>query len=676
MLKNMLLLKVFSRKCGATSLQKITVIGICLFGLFLFIQYRNETEAPAARIDFRNFLVDPSLKDTDANGHVFKARRRVAQSNIVLGEQFPNCGLDLPCGENAVPVYIYTGKNSSDEPKLCINSRYVIRKDLNGGGRGLNLAVVEPESFQVIHVRNFDTYEKDDTQLEMFLEKYVLLGDIIIIFTFDEASGKLSEIAKKMLYELGSASIQNLKFRSSWYMVSQKGIEGFSPYEKLSINTDSSAWAKLLETNVCLPSKLQGRIIQPDASAQSNSERRQFCTKNVGYGDFCDGLTVDEPLYAAPLANVSLRGHPIFAVPIAVLAGFAHHYVALTLETLLRQPGINPKMVTVYYMKPFVEIAELAALFQFRASPISQYETYKDQIEFVYESTWQNFPNADHVIILEEDLVLAPDFLFFMSQLLPLLGKDPTLYSVSSWNDNGYMGVSSDPNVTYRVEGFPGLGYMISKTTYVREMKGKMKDCCHLRPWEGWTLSSWHKPEMVIPDISRAHHGLYEGLGRKTNMLEHLFNRMRNTNMESRSWLENADRLLHDSYEHDVEEMIKKAIVLEMTEQQLLQCVAPHSGKPTLSTLSKIERQPFVLYFSQKSDIDFDTLRLICQCFGLFHDSVERPRGLHNGMLRFTLQKHPVFLVGSTSLYARYKPINHPFLAVSLAASPNSTKAN
>ena len=43
----------------------------------------------------------------------------------------------------------------------------------------------------------------------------------------------------------------------------------------------------------------------------------------------------------------------------------------------------------------------------------------------------------DQVIIVEDDLEVAPDFYQFFESTLPILKADPTLWCVSAWNDNG-----------------------------------------------------------------------------------------------------------------------------------------------------------------------------------------------------------------------------------------------
>lgn len=80
----------------------------------------------------------------------------------------------------------------------------LIGNNINGGGRGLNAAIVDSEHFQVVGVNNFDLYSQNSTSLERWLATQVLPNDIIIVFTFDEASKELSHKAKMSLYRLGN----------------------------------------------------------------------------------------------------------------------------------------------------------------------------------------------------------------------------------------------------------------------------------------------------------------------------------------------------------------------------------------------------------------------------------------------------------------------------------------
>ena len=55
----------------------------------------------------------------------------------------------------------------------------------------------------------------------------------------------------------------------------------------------------------------------------------------------------------------------------------------------------------------------------------------------------------DSVIIVEDDLDIAPDFFEYFTVGRQLLKADPTLYCVSAWNDNGKGNHVADPAKLY-----------------------------------------------------------------------------------------------------------------------------------------------------------------------------------------------------------------------------------
>jgi hypothetical protein len=125
---------------------------------------------------------------------------------IALGNSIKNCGLPEMCKENEFAVHVYTGKDNNDEPKICVDGKYVMAKGINDAGRGINIVVVS-NGKEVIRTGHFDTWQEgqidkktkmilyfefeslDSTNLEIFLEN---LEDnvILIAVTFDEASTK------------------------------------------------------------------------------------------------------------------------------------------------------------------------------------------------------------------------------------------------------------------------------------------------------------------------------------------------------------------------------------------------------------------------------------------------------------------------------------------------------
>ena len=141
---------------------------------------------------------------------------------------------------------------------LSLPAFSIMDKGVNNCGRGINVAVIDSSSKSIISVSNYDTYQKDSSSLESLLMQ-IHEGDIVLLLTFDEPSSKLSQVARTLFHELGSGKAQNLNYRTSWYLITQKGISGYSPYEEIhlpSYNASQAArsvWGSPHDIRMCLP---------------------------------------------------------------------------------------------------------------------------------------------------------------------------------------------------------------------------------------------------------------------------------------------------------------------------------------------------------------------------------------------------------------------------------------
>lgn len=116
----------------------------------------------------------------------------------------------------------------------------------------------------------------------------------------------------------------------------------------------------------------------------------------------------------------------------------------------------------------------------------------------------QVFKTLSHssVVIVEDDLEVAPDFFEYFRALLPLLKSDPSLWCVSAWNDNGRDGYV-DPgkaNLLYRTDFFPGLGWMLLKEVW-EELEPKWPASF----WDDWMRQPEQRRNRacIRPEISR-----------------------------------------------------------------------------------------------------------------------------------------------------------------------------
>lgn len=121
-----------------------------------------------------------------------------------------------------------------------------------------------------------------------------------------------------------------------------------------------------------------------------------------------------------------------------------------------------------------------------------------------------------HVVIMEDDMIVAPDFLALFKETAPLLDTDPTLFCVSSWNDNGFTRFVSDPTRLMRTDYFPGLGWMTNRAVWA-ELSPKFP----LDQWDHFMRldTTYLGRDCIIPEISRNHNIGEEG----TNMGDGFF---------------------------------------------------------------------------------------------------------------------------------------------------------
>mmetsp|Transcript_16791 Transcript_16791/g.25247 ORF Transcript_16791/g.25247 Transcript_16791/m.25247 type:complete len:515 (-) Transcript_16791:371-1915(-) len=119
--------------------------------------------------------------------------------------------------------------------------------------------------------------------------------------------------------------------------------------------------------------------------------------------------------------------------------------------------------------------------------------------------------NIDYCIILEEDLLIAPDFFLFFQATAPLLDTDQTLFAVSAWNDNGQKYRGRDPQRILRSDFFPGLGWMLTRNLWIQELRNKWPPAY----WDDWLRESAQRKDRHVlrPELCRTFHTLAAGTG-------------------------------------------------------------------------------------------------------------------------------------------------------------------
>ncbi|XP_030014897.1 alpha-1,3-mannosyl-glycoprotein 2-beta-N-acetylglucosaminyltransferase a [Sphaeramia orbicularis] len=106
------------------------------------------------------------------------------------------------------------------------------------------------------------------------------------------------------------------------------------------------------------------------------------------------------------------------------------------------------------------------------------------------------------VVVVEDDLEVAPDFFEYFRAMHPLLKSDPSLWCASAWNDNGRDGYV-DPgkaDLLYRTDFFPGLGWML-----LSELWEELEPKWPASFWDDWMRQPEQRRNRacIRPEISR-----------------------------------------------------------------------------------------------------------------------------------------------------------------------------
>lgn len=114
------------------------------------------------------------------------------------------------------------------------------------------------------------------------------------------------------------------------------------------------------------------------------------------------------------------------------------------------------------------------------------------------------FNGPDHfferVIIVEDDLEIAPDFFGYMMATAAILDADTTVMAVSAYSDLGQAQFVENPYQLHRSDFFPGLGWMINKRVWT-ELGPKWP----IGYWDDWLREPPQRQGRTIirPEVSR-----------------------------------------------------------------------------------------------------------------------------------------------------------------------------
>ncbi|XP_077781233.1 protein FAM3D isoform X1 [Podarcis muralis] len=170
------------------------------------------------------------------------------------------CGNQRPCPSHSFAFRITSGAANVVGPSMCFDNVKVLSSIKNNVGRGLNIALVNGSSGQLLKTAAFDMYSGDVKHLLDFL-KAISAGTIVLVASYDDPATKLNDEARKLFAELGSSHATKLGFRDNWVFLGGKGLKNKSPFEQHLKNDKETnkydGWPELLEMEGCVPKKME-----------------------------------------------------------------------------------------------------------------------------------------------------------------------------------------------------------------------------------------------------------------------------------------------------------------------------------------------------------------------------------------------------------------------------------
>ncbi|XP_075884792.1 protein FAM3C-like isoform X2 [Nelusetta ayraudi] len=164
------------------------------------------------------------------------------------------CSL-VQCPRNERSFFIQSGAANAVGPKICINDKLVLGTVKNNAGIGINVVVVNGQTYEVMRTNHFNMFDGEVAPFIKFLNG-LESGAFVLIASFDEPGTKLNDEARKLITELGSTYIRSVGFRDSWVFLGRKGATSSSRFEKYVKNDKETNkydhWPELLSLEGCL----------------------------------------------------------------------------------------------------------------------------------------------------------------------------------------------------------------------------------------------------------------------------------------------------------------------------------------------------------------------------------------------------------------------------------------
>ncbi|CAH3198689.1 unnamed protein product, partial [Porites evermanni] len=482
----------------------------------------------------------------------------------------------------------------------------------------------------------FDTFaSKEDSDALVLFINMVSDGRILCFAIRDEGTYQLKKTARNLMSTLGSENFKNINFRDTWAFVVQKRGPVSAEGHRKAPNFDSWGDPLTIQALVTLQSEDTGSCSWEESDA--TRRRKEFCEKFEGYGSVCS-CSNPAPLdiKTDPLPN----GEKI-TLPVAIIASNRPNYLYRMLRSVLAAQGADPSKITVFIDGYFEEPLAVARLFGIRGIQHTPISSKNARISQHYKAslttTFNLYPDAKFMIILEEDLDVSPDIFWYFYQLLPVLEEDhkPCLDLVG---ELVYL-ILFKSQCIWQISDA-----ILKRKMYKEELEPKWPTPDKFWDWDMWMRLPENRldRECIIPDISRTYHFGSKGLNMHPYFQEMYFKKHAlNTELNVRF---DVEKVKKDNYEKEIERLLSSSKTLDHSKNLC----------DNEDFVPGEKGQNFVFYIKMEHPTDWVTWKAIAKCLKIWDLDV---RGFHKSMWRLWIKGSHVLIVGCpASPYCNHKP--------------------
>ncbi|XP_042888585.1 protein O-linked-mannose beta-1,2-N-acetylglucosaminyltransferase 1-like [Penaeus japonicus] len=368
---------------------------------------------------------------------------------------------------------------------------------------GVHYVILNERSGQVMQAATFLTWQPEATRQLQDVVMSTRNGRVIVILAAPEFTQYLSQDILKEFKNMGSQFSDRFVVHDSWCMIARKGTgvihESLTTTTPQTYTRDSSP----VRLHFVLP------LTQGEQCSWTDQDRMRFCESYGGYADFCrcDG----SPWTPDPSMGPD---YPIAkAIPVAIVTSRRLYLVLRQVAQLWASPGGRHTPIIIIVDGQNQEARDLGRLLNLTVIEHDNHATVgtpariNSIVKFALSTVFERHPKADHAIILEDDLQLAPDFIPFFHQASRALQSDPRLLFVNAFNYNSYAHTCHDPHKLYRAHGIPGYGWMTSRKGAGLMLDSWVGEGQNTVLWDWWIRRQLIGPmDMLLPEVPRTRH--------------------------------------------------------------------------------------------------------------------------------------------------------------------------